>query len=112
MADESDISLQLDVEEAPSAAIVVGIAEADDILARLEGLAKRQVPKIILDLSRMDFICSAGLGAIISAHLKSRHYDGRILLVDPKPEVRKLFETTRLTKLFPLHRSIEEAMSD
>jgi len=106
--------LKLDVREAPSGAVVqvhgsASMVEAETLRVKLEKLAARRVPLIVLDLRDMDFISSAGLGAIISAHLKTCHHQGQIRLVDPQPAVRELLETTRLTKLFPIYPSVEAA---
>ena len=73
-------------------------------------LADSRIPVIVLDLTEMDFICSAGLAAIISAHLHSRHHRGQIKLVNPQPAVKDLLELTRLTKLFPVHETLDQAL--
>jgi anti-sigma B factor antagonist len=86
-----------------------GMNEAEKMRRTLEKLAVERTPVIVLELSEMDFICSLGLGAIIHAHLKARHHEGQIRLVNPQPAVRELLETTRLTKLFPIFASVEEA---
>jgi len=106
--------LKLDVRQVGSAAVVcvsgsAGITEAERLRLRLEKLAEKKMPLIILDLSEMNFICSAGLGAIISAHLKCRHHDGKIRLVSPEPAIMELLATTRLTKLFDIYDSVEQA---
>ena len=88
-----------------------GMGEADTLRAKLEELAETRTPVIILDLTDMDFISSAVLGAIIFGHLKSRHHRGEIRLVNPRPEVRRLLETTRLTKLFPIYVTVEQAIA-
>jgi len=115
MAEESEKTLEVDTEQRGPVLVVrikgsVGIIESETLAQKLEELADRQIPTMVLDLSEMDFICSSGLGAIISGHLRSRHHDGEIRLVDPLPPVRELLETTRLTKLFPLYESVDEAI--
>jgi len=114
MSAMSEKPLELKVEERGSAAVVhvkgsVSITNAETMRRKLEELAGRKIPRIILDLSQMDFICSTGLGAIINGHLKCRHHDGQLCLVNPQPAVRQLLEMTRLTKLFPLYASVEQA---
>ena len=114
MSKTSDKSLRLETEELGSAVVVricgsVSINHAEQLRERLEEIAAGQTPILVLDLSKMDFICSTGLGAIIFGHLKSRHHNGQIRLVSPQPAVRELLETTRLTKLFPLYESVEQA---
>jgi anti-sigma B factor antagonist len=90
----------------------VSISDADRLREQLEQLAADCVPVIVLDLGRMDFICSLGLGAIITGHLKCRHHQGQIRLVNPSTQVRTLLETTRLTKLFPIFESVEKALPE
>ena len=89
----------------------VSLGDADRLREQLEDLAAEHVPVIVLDLEQMDFICSLGLGAIITGHLKCRHHQGQIRLVNPTEQVRELLETTRLTKLFTVYESIEQALS-
>jgi len=88
----------------------VSITEADPLREKIDELVAEKVPVIVLDVSEMDFICSLGLGAIIAGHLKCRHHCGQIKIVQPSGPVRELLETTRLTKLFGLHDSVEDAL--
>ncbi|KPK79757.1 MAG: hypothetical protein AMJ81_12845 [Phycisphaerae bacterium SM23_33] len=107
--------LRLDVRREGGAAVVkvsgsVSISDANRLREQLEALAGEKVPVIVLELSEMDFISSLGLGAIISGHLKCRHHRGQIKLVNPTAAVRELLETTRLTKLFGVYGSVEQAV--
>ena len=88
----------------------INMNSAEDLRRELEKLAVEKAPRIVLDMTGVDFICSAGLGAIISAHLKCRHHKGRVLLVNPQPAVRQILETTRLTKLFPVYDNVDAAV--
>lgn len=109
-------NMQLMVQMYEKSAVIkvsgsAGMSEAHQLLEQLEELSTQKVAVIILDLSEMDFICSMGLGAIISGHLKSRHHQGVIKLVNPQNSVMELLETTKLTKLFTIYSSIEQAMA-
>lgn len=115
MAHSSARSLELEVRTTVSASVVrvrgsAGIGEAEEMRTVLENLASGPPGAIVLDLSEMDFICSSGLGAIIYAHLKARKHHGQIRLVNPQPKVLQLLETTRLTKLFSIYPTVEEAL--
>jgi len=108
---------RLDVAREGNAAVVrvsgsVTITEADQLREALENLAAEHAPVMVLDLANMDFICSLGLGAIISGHLKCRHHRGQVRLVHPQPPVRELLETTRLTKLFGIYDSVAQALPE
>ena len=115
MSENSHKDLTLKMHQVGSATVVrvcgsAGIDEADKLRRELEKLAAEETPLIVLDLSDMEFICSQGLGAIITGHLKCRHHKGQIKLVNPRPAVRQLLETTRLTKLFPVYATVEQAI--
>ena len=116
MSRTGDSLLKLDIERSDSSVVMrvcgsVTIAEADKLQMQLESLAEEGVPLIILDIGRMDFICSAGLGAIISGYLKSRNRNGKVCLVNPQQAVQELLETTCLTRLFSIYQTIEQALS-
>ena len=109
-------SLQLEVTQQGDATVVkvsgsVGLSDADQLRERLEALAADRCPVIVLDLGEMDFICSLGLGAIITGHLKCRHHQGQIRLAKPTDQVRELLQTTRLTQLFGVYGSVEDAVA-
>jgi len=113
---ESEGRLNIETRQDGDVVVVVvrgsaGMSEAETMRTELEKLAGSHAPLIVLDLSGMDFICSAGLAAIICAHLRSRHHRGKIKLVNPQPAVRELLETTQLTKLFPIYADLDQAVA-
>ena len=115
MAYASDRPLRIDVSRDGATVVVclhgsARMTDADVMRAALEELTASEATPIVLDLADLDFICSTGLGAIISSHLRTRHYQGRICLVAPKPSVLQLLETTRLTQIFPVYPSVELAI--
>ncbi len=117
MTPPSDKPLEFQVTKQGDAAVmkIVGaasMAEAERLREAIEELVAQCPPVVVLDLSEMDFICSLGLGAIISGHLKCRHHHGQIRLVAPTPAVRELLEMTRLTKLFGIYDTVEQALPD
>ena len=114
MTGETGKTLTLDVEELPGAVVVHAhgaavMGQADKLLSVLEGLTDRHTPIIVLDLADLDFVSSAGLSAIIMGHVKSRHHQGQLRLASPSPHVREVLELTRLTKLFDIYPSVQEA---
>ena len=71
----------------------------------------KSVKKVILDLSGVNFIDSAGLGALLSImrNLGERGGDFRVCSV-AKP-VRVLFELVRLHKVLDIHETRTEALA-
>jgi len=87
------------------------VLEADRVREELETLAADEVPVMVLDLSDLTFVGSAGLAAIVHGHLKNRHHGGQIRLCCVQPAVREVLERTRLTKLFPIYSSVAQSLS-
>lgn len=116
MAAKIPSKLKLDVQRDGDVAVLTlhgsaGMDQVKKLDHELQSLAAQKTPVIVLNLTDMEFICSSGLGAIIAGHLKCRHHQGQIRVVNPQPEVRNLLETTRLTKIFPIYDTVEQAMA-
>ena len=65
--------------------------------------------RVILDLSRVGFIDSSGLGAIVAA-MKQLGTDRRLELAGLTPTVDKVFRLTRMDTVFRLHRTLDDAL--
>lgn len=96
--------LQVDVEEAGGAALVVARGEVDAATAttlaeRLEEAAAAHPGAISVDLSAVTFIDSSGLRVITVARSQAEA-EGRLLVVTEASEaVRRIFAMTGLTAL-------------
>ncbi len=76
----------------------------------VESLLAEGCSRIIFNLSGVLFIDSAGLGALTLSYTKTKAAGGLLKLVDPQRRVRDAIEITRLTRLFPLYASEQEAI--
>ena len=65
--------------------------------------------RLVLDLSKVDFVDSSGLGAIVSC-LKRIGPRGNLAVAGAKGAVAKLFALTRMDRVFPLHASVDDAL--
>lgn len=65
--------------------------------------------RVVLDLARVNFIDSSGLGAIVGAH-KALDAQGGLELARPTEPVRKLFALTRMDSVFAVHPDREAAL--
>lgn len=66
--------------------------------------------RILLDLAEVDFIDSSGLGALISS-LKSIGEGGKLAICNVSPPVMKIFQLTRMFRIFKIFDSKEKALS-
>ncbi|MHC4797342.1 MAG: STAS domain-containing protein [Planctomycetota bacterium] len=110
-------ALRLEVDRRQNAVVVklTGSAHMEnmaDLQHQLVDLVNEQPQQLIIDLTGRNFISSMGLGGIIAAHLKCRHHGGVVKLVAPQPAIMDLLEVTKLTKLFPIHDTVENAIKD
>ena len=66
---------------------------------------------IILDLSRVDFIDSSGLGAIVAA-MKHVGRDRDLALAGLTPTVERVFQLTRMDMVFNVFTTLASARSE
>lgn len=66
---------------------------------------------VILDLSDVPYVDSAGLGLLVSAHVSRQKSGRRIVLSGINPRVQRLFEITRIGDLFLTFSSTQEAIA-
>ena len=67
-----------------------------------------QPKRVMIDASRVDFIDSTGLGALVTL-LKMMGEGGSIVVAGAKPPVRRLFEITKLDSVFAMVADREAA---
>jgi anti-sigma B factor antagonist len=65
---------------------------------------------VILDLSRVDFVDSSGLGAIVAA-MKHLGGERRLHLAGLLPNVDRVFRLTRMDTVFPIHANVAAAIA-
>jgi len=65
---------------------------------------------IVLDLQKVDFIDSSGLGAIVSCY-KSLGGQGTLVICNISGTVASLFQLTRMNRVFRIFQSQDEAIA-
>jgi anti-sigma B factor antagonist len=64
----------------------------------------------VLDLKKVGFIDSTGLGILISLMRQQREQDCELRLTGLQDEVRAIFEITRLFRVFDIAPSVKDAV--
>lgn len=67
--------------------------------------------RVILDLSKVDFVDSSGLGAIVAA-MKLMPPGRKMELAALTPNVDKVFRMTRMDSIFTIHPTAEAGLPD
>lgn len=85
----------------------------EDIGAMLIEAAADAIDKGVLlcaiDISDVKYINSSGIGVLITLLTKFRNNDGELVVVNPSEHVQKLLIITKLTAIFKVADSLEEA---
>ena len=75
-------------------------------LSETEGLINSLIangtPNLVLDLTNVDFVDSAGLGIIMRAFGEIEQRGGKFRVAGPTPQVRRLFEITHTATILPI----------
>lgn len=66
---------------------------------------------MIVNLDKVNYIDSSGLGAITSAHLKVTSMGGNIKIVSPNADINKIFDITGLSKVVKIYPSFDAAVT-
>ena len=65
--------------------------------------------RLVVDLSKLDYISSAGAGVFIGAIGTAQENDGNIVLMRPSPNVKEVFDLLGLSQIFPFAADVEGA---
>jgi len=66
---------------------------------------------VLVDLTRVTFIASDGLGVLIEAHRRADEEGRKFDLVHPQPHILGMLRKTQLTKLFRVFETVEDAIA-
>ncbi|MEM7340926.1 MAG: STAS domain-containing protein [Actinomycetota bacterium] len=64
---------------------------------------------VLIDLSEVPFMDSAGLGALIGGIRRARDADGEVAVACSRPALTRLLHTTGFDRIVPVTESVEEA---
>ena len=67
-------------------------------------------PVVILDLTEVPYIDSAGLGSLVSAYITSHKAGRQVVLAGVNSRILRLFEITRVESLFLMFATLDDAL--
>ncbi|MCW0371560.1 STAS domain-containing protein [Xanthomonas sacchari] len=79
-----------------------------DLDEALAPLLATPITTLVLDLSHLDYISSAGIRSIFKARKVLAARDGRVLVVNPQPQIRKVFDVVKAVPLNEIFTSVQE----
>ena len=88
----------------------VDVYTAPRLRERLVELVDSGARNVVVDLGRVDFLDSTGLGVLVGALKRLRAVGGTFGLVCAKEPLLKIFRITALDQVFPLHPTVDVAV--
>ena len=88
------------------------IATSPTVRAALIEASERGDHRLIVDLHKVDFLDSTGLGALIGAQRRAKEFNGEVRLVAKEGQILRLLRITGLLKVFSVYATLDEGVKD
>lgn len=108
--------MELETEDLDGARVVTVATERIDAASAIKfkdmmrSATEGGPDRVILNLERVDFVDSSGLGAVVSA-MKLLGDERKLELAALTPKVERVFRLTRMDSVFRIHASVQDALS-
>lgn len=83
---------------------------APELEARLVQCIDSGETKVVLDLTKLDYVSSAGVRVFLLSHKKLKDRGGQIYFCGLTPDVRKVFDLTGFSFRVPLAATLNDAL--
>ena len=106
------LDIQVDLDANITVCRPVGELDAFTVSQFRQSLAElASKPRLIIDMSGVPFVDSAGLGALIGGIRRVRELGGDVAVACPRPTLTRLLRTTGFDRIVTVTATVEEAMS-
>jgi anti-sigma B factor antagonist len=110
-----DLSIHVHVHGGMNVFALTGsldIATSPTVRASLLEASERGDHKLIVDLTKVEFLDSTGLGALIGAQRRAKEFGGDVRLVAKEGQILRLLRITGLMKVFAVYATLDDAVND
>ena len=110
--------MHLSVLENPDESIVVtvrghlDIDSAPVLATTLDQVLDRAVPRIVVDLSGVEFCDSTGLSAFVVGHSRAAAADGWVRLAAPCPWLSRMLDSVGVSGSLDVYPGVADALAD
>ncbi len=88
-----------------------GGEETRELERAIQEIIAQGPPRIVIDLGKVSYVNSTGLGSLVAAHTSCRNRQGWLRLARIGKRINNLFLITRLAFVFETFDSVEEALA-
>jgi anti-sigma B factor antagonist len=89
---------------------LMGGEETRELTAAIQEVAAGGTPKIVIDLGKVSFLNSTGLGALVAGHVSCNNRQGWFRVARTTKRIDNLFLITKLSFVFETFDTVEEAL--
>lgn len=89
---------------------LMGGSETTAVHTKVKELVERGTSKVVIDLGKVSWMNSSGLGALMGAMTSLRNANGDLKLARVTEKVKSLFMITKLITIFGTYDSVDEAV--
>ena len=89
---------------------LIGQNEIEQLYFQIRQLQENKISRVVLNLERLDWMGSLGLGALISCMTTMRNAGGDIHLCNLNSKIKSILNITRLELVMPVFDSTDTAV--
>lgn len=105
--------LEIEVDESAGYTLCRPMGELDayTVTSFREALGELAThPRVVIDLSEVPFMDSAGLGALIGGIRRAREHGGDVVVACSRPTLTRLLHTTGFDRIVPVTETLDDAV--
>jgi anti-sigma B factor antagonist len=84
--------------------------ESSQLRSKIKELLTQGKKRLVLDLSQVSYVDSAGLGTLVAAYTSARNEGGEIRLAGVTKNFGELLNITKLVTIFSVYDTVEDAL--
>jgi len=89
---------------------IMGGPDASLLHDKLHEIIEKGMKNVVIDLARVDWMNSTGLGILISSYTTLRNNQGELKLANVTDKIQSLLTITKLVSVFDAYDSVDEAV--
>lgn len=91
---------------------LIGEEVGSSLLDAVNNIINERIVLCAINIENVKYINSSGIGVLITLLTKFRNQEGEVVIVKPSEHVKKLLIITKLTAIFKIADSVQEAVKD
>jgi anti-sigma B factor antagonist len=90
---------------------IMGGPDATLLHDKLHEMIESGKKKVVIDLAKVDWMNSTGLGILISSYITLRNNEGELKLANVTDKIQSLLTITKLVSVFDTYDSVDQAIA-